>query len=177
MTNKNLTPAAPAVQVKQGSRSQNIDTQESDLGNLDKAIALEGDMTLEELRDSLNCSVSPDINTKDFKNFAGNMKFFNEKVLICIVTSADKNAEAVVDVYNDGIPQRFIRGQWIIARRAYAEVLARAKQFSVTTPEFVDGNGDRSTKIALTHGLRYPFEMRDKNPKGQGWLQSILQEA
>lgn len=174
---KNRTPATPAIHIKHGNDSQLVDTQEFETKDLDKSVTLDADMTIEQLRDSLNSNVSTDINTKEFKKFAGNMKFFDEQVLIRVLPSSEKNAEIVIDVYNDGIPQRFIRGQWVIAKRRYVEVLARSKPFGVTTPEIVDGNGDRTTSIDITHGTRYPFEMRDKNPFGQGWLQSILQEA
>lgn len=171
---KNRTPA---INVTAGSKSQLVDTQDSDLGGMDRSITLEADMTIEQLRDSLNSQVSPDINTADFKEFAGNIKFFDEQVLVRVLPSSEKNAEMVIDVYNDGIVQRFIRGQWVICKRKYVEVLARSKPFGVTTPEVVDGNGDRTTRIDITHGMRYPFEMKDSNPRGQGWLHSILQES
>ena len=173
MANINKTPA---IQVREGS-GKSIDTYDSDLGGLDKSIVLESDMTIEQLRDSLNAHVSPDINTADFKEFAGNIDFFNEQVLVRVMPSAAKDDEQVIDVYNDGIPQRFIRGHWIIAKRKFVEVLARAKPFGVSTPEIIDGNGNRTTAINVAHGMRYPFEMRDSNPRGAGWLQSVLQEA
>lgn len=170
--NQNRTPA---IQVKGSGKV--TDTQDIDTGGLDKSITLEADMSLEELRDSLNAHVSPDVDAPDFKQFAGNIEFMNEEVLVRIIPSAEKSAEQVIDVYNDGIPQRFVRGHWCIAKRKFVEVLARSKPFGVTTPEIIDGNGNRTTAIQLSHGMRYPFEMRDQNPRGQGWLQAILQEA
>lgn len=167
----------PAVHVNPGSGTDLIDSTDYDHGGLDKSIVLEGDMTIEELRDSLNANVAPDIDAGDFKQYAGNLAFMEERVLVRVLPSAEKNAEMVVDTYNDGIVQRFIRGEWVIAKRKFVEVLARAKPFGVQTPEIVDGNGDRATRIDTHVGLRYPFEMKDKNPRGQGWLQSILQEA
>lgn len=168
----NLTPA---IHVKEGGKA--FDTNDADQGELDKSITLEADMSLEELRDSLNAHVAPDVDSPDFKMYAGNIDFMNEQVLICITPTAEKNAEQVIDVYNDGVPQRFVRGHWTLCKRKYVEVLARAKPFGVSTPEIIDGNGDRTTRIDITHGLRYPFEMKDRNQRGQGWLQNILQEA
>lgn len=169
---QNLTPA---IHVKEGGKA--IDTNDTDQGGLDKSIVLEGDMSLEDLRDSLNSHVALDVDSPDFQKFAGNIDFMNEPVLICITPTADKGAEQVIDVYNDGIPQRFVRGHWTVAKRKFVEVLARSKPFGVTTPEITDGNGNRTTRIDVTHGLRYPFEMKDRNPRGQSWLQNILQEA
>jgi hypothetical protein len=176
MGTRNRTPATPAIHMKPGTGTDLIDSDDSDLGGMDKSIVLEGDMTLEELRDSLN-TVSYHTDTPDFKSFTDNVAFMEERVLVNVHPSTDKNAELVIDVFNGGVPQRFIRGEWIIAKRKYVEVLARAKPFGLTTPEITDGNGNRTTKISLQHGMAYPFDMRDPNPRGQGWLQGILREA
>lgn len=160
-----------------GNASRSADTQEMDLGVQDRQITLEGDMSIEELRDSLNARVTLDVGTPDFKDHAENLAFMEERVLVRVMESADKNAEKIVEVFNDGVPQRFVRGQWQIAKRKFVEVLARAKPFSVQTPEMTDGNGNRTTAINVSHGLRYPFEMRDDNPRGQAWLQGVIQEA
>lgn len=143
----------------------------------DREISLGVELSLEELRDQLNKPGTIDIDSRDFKTLADELEFMNEKVLVRIAESSDKHAEKVINVFNDGVPQRFVRGEWTIARRKYVEVLARSKPFSVSTPETVDGNGDRTTAIRTTVGLMYPFEMNDRNPRGNAWLQRVLAEA
>jgi hypothetical protein len=152
------------------------DTLTMDLGDNDRSITLEPEQTLEELRDSLNTPVSRDMNDPAFKKYADETDFMDEKVVVLVHESPEKNAEKIVDVYNNGTPQRFVRGEWVICRRKFVEVLARAKPFGVTTPEIVDGNGDRATKISMASGHRYSFEMRDRNPLGQAWLNNIMRQ-
>lgn len=167
----------PAIQVSPGGLL--VDSTDFDSDGMDKSIMLEADMSIEQLRDSLNTPISCSVDAPDFQKFAGNISFMNEQVLIRILPSAEKDAEQVIDTYNDGIPQRFVRGHWTVVKRKFAEVLARSKPFGVSTPEAIDGNGNRTTRIDVNHGLRYPFEMRDTNPHGRGpaWLQAVLQEA
>lgn len=153
------------------------DTNDIDVGGMDKSITLEADMTIEQLRDSLNASVSHDVNDPGLRKFAADSAFMEEKVLVRVNPSADPGAMRIVESWCNGVPQRFVRGEWVVAKRMFVEVLARAKPFSVTTPEHVDGNGDRTNRIDTHAGQLYPFEMQDRNPVGQRWLQQILQEA
>lgn len=148
-----------------------------DVSKQKRAISLGGDMSLEDLRDSLNSQVSYDMNDPDLHDFIADTKFMEEKVLVRVLPSSDQNAERIVDVFCNGTPQRFPRGHWVIARRMFVEVLARAKPFSVSTPEYVDANGDRTTRMDITPGTRYPFEIRDQNPIGQAWLTNVMHQA
>lgn len=147
------------------------------IGTQDKQIRPTNDQSLEALRDELNATVCTDTSDPAFRKFAADSEFMEGHVLVRILPSAEPHAEKIVDVYNNGTPQRFIRGEWTICRRKYVEVLARAKPFSVSTPEYSDGNGDRTTGMNISNGLRYPFEYRDKHPAGDAWVQGILSEA
>jgi hypothetical protein len=177
MTARNRTPALSGAAADMLTGTQGTDTLTIDLGGLDKSIELTGEMSLQELRDSLNSNISGDMNDPHFKKFTQDSAFMEEQVLVRVHPSTDKSATKIVEVWNNGTPQRFIRGQFVIARRKYVEVLARAKPFSVTTPEVVDHEGNRTTRIDTQAGLMYPFDMNDPNPMGQVWLQSVLQEA
>jgi hypothetical protein len=159
------------------SGTHHVDPLNVSLKHLETKLAPEHDTTLEELRDSLNNSVSMDMNDPHLRKFIADNAFMEEPVLVRVLPSTDPNAEHLVDVYNNGTPQRFPRGTWVIAKRKFVEVLARAKPFSVQTPEYVDPNGDRATRIDRSTALRYPFEMRDRNPVGEAWLSSIISEA
>ena len=170
---RNRTPAFTPDMM---TGTTHTDSQDADIDLHDRSITLDNEMTLEELRDSLNAVVSMNTSDPAFLKFTSDAAFMEEQVLVRVLPSSDQNAEKIVEVFNDGRPQRFIRGKWTIARRKYVEVLARAKPFSVATPEITDGNGDRTTKIDITSGLRYPFEMRDENPIGQHWLNDVLSQ-
>lgn len=112
------------------------------------------------------------------KGWAENMAFANEIVTVNVHESTEKNAEPIVEVFCDGIPQRFVRGQDQDVKRKFVEVLARARttrysQRADNGHNFVEGSVfDPHTAI------RYPFSMvRDDNPRGRDWLKSILQAA
>lgn len=180
---RNRTPAADPLTASLATSDMTTGTtliqplNDVDLSKQKRTASLGGEQSLEELRDSLNSQVSFDMNDPALKDFIADTEFMEEKVLVRVLPSSDQNAERIVDVFNNGIPQRFPRGHWVIARRKFVEVLARAKPFSVTTPEYVDANGDKTTRIDITPGSRYPFEIRDSNPIGQAWLNSVMGEA
>jgi hypothetical protein len=154
--------------------TKTIDTREQKVGQ-NKEVLLNRDTDAEAIRDEFSDIEVMD--TPHFKDKADNLLFMEEYVEVMVHSSTDKNAEKVVDVYVNGTPQRFIRGRRQVVRRKFVESLARAKPFGVATPEATDDNGDKTTKIVTSVALRYPFDMRDKNPRGVQWLQSILQEA
>jgi hypothetical protein len=171
MSSRNRTPAV-TPDMMTGTRT--IESQDAEFDAHDRSIVLEGDLSLEELRDNLNSSVSMDTQDPAFLKYTADSAFMEEEVLVFVHQSTDPNAEKIVEVFCNGTPQRFPRGQWTIARRKYVGVLAHAKPFNVSTPETTDGNGDRTTKIEIAHGLRYPFEIKDRNPIGQAWLNSLI---
>lgn len=172
MNNRTRTRTAAAGAIK-----ADVDTTDIDLGALDKSIELTADMSIEELRDQLNAGTGH-IDSEDFKDFAETIAFMEEKVLVRVLPSAEPGAEKIIEVFNNGTPQRFIRDEWVVARRKYVEVLARALPYSVTTPEALDGRGDKTRRIDIHNGQRFPFEMKDPNShgKGQAWLQNLFME-
>jgi hypothetical protein len=104
--------------------------------------------------------------------------FMHEKLTIVVATSTDKAAENPVQLTVQGVNQFVIRGTRQVVSRKYVEVLARAKQTAIATPEIVDRNGDRAIRIDRSSALRYPFEvLHDPNPNGRAWLDKILAEA
>lgn len=167
------TPAAPQVII--GKDKADFDTGDVDMGVHDVSIELGAELSLEEMRDQLNAGIG----AVDMPQFAGHLEtlaFMEERVLVRVHETTEPHAEKFIEVYNDGKLQIFVRGEWIIAKRKYVEVLARAKPFSVTTPEAVDGRGNATRRIDRHVGQRYQFEMRDKNPKGAAWLNAIMME-
>ncbi len=110
-------------------------------------------------------------------DYAAELAFNEEVVEIMVHETTDKNAAMLVDVYCNGVPQRFIRGVPQKVKRKFVEVLARAKQTRIKT-EIEMRNNEPVNRIVRTTGLRYPFRIEnDRNPKGADWLKRILQQA
>lgn len=110
-------------------------------------------------------------------DYAKDLAFMEELVEVEVHESTDPNAEPVVDLYCNGIPQRFLRGVPIAVKRKYVQILTAARQTSMTTTVKVDGD-NVINRINKHSALRYPFRVvRDDNPKGSDWLRSTLQAA
>lgn len=109
--------------------------------------------------------------------YAADLAFMEELVEVEVHESNDPNAEPIVDLYCNGIPQRIVRGQPIAVKRKYVQILANARQVSMTTETRVQGE-DVINRISKRSALRYPFSVvRDDNRKGRDWLRSVLQAA
>lgn len=112
------------------------------------------------------------------RSHAEELIFMEEMVEVLVHESTDKNAEPMVEVYNNGTVQRFARGRSQICKRKYLEVLARAKETSIATNEDTNRNGEKYYRVDKYTALKYPFSViRDDNPKGQAWLKSVLASA
>lgn len=144
--------------------------------HLDKSISLDSSMSVQDMCDMLNQPIAVDTDSFEFKDYAANMAFMEEIVAVRLHPTNEQNAEPIVEVFCNGVPQRFVRGHWIPVKRKFVEVLARAKPFSVRTPEYVDNNGDRTTRMDINVAVRYPFETRDTQ-MGEAWLNRIRNEA
>jgi hypothetical protein len=150
-----------------------IESGDQSLGKLkDYDLPAQGNLDRSEFRDEIDI-----VNEHEFNDMAKLEAFMMEMVLVEIAPTNDKNAELVVTPNVRGVPQNMLRGkqQWI--KRCYLECLARAKDVGISTQEYVNFQGDKSTKIVRNAGLLYPFRViEDKNPRGAAWLQQILAE-
>lgn len=110
-------------------------------------------------------------------DYAADLAFMEEPVEIEVHESNDPNAEPIVDLYCNGVPQRIVRGQPITVKRKYVQILAGARQVSMSTDTRVQGE-DVINRVSKRSALRYPFSVvRDNNPKGRDWLRFALQAA
>jgi hypothetical protein len=114
--------------------------------------------------------------TPRWKTKVKELAFMDEFVEVIIPKTGNAHEEQFIDVGNNGRPQLIERGVWTKVRRKYVEVLARAKKDYITTPEYVDFQGNRAAKISKTPALLHNIEMRDRNPDGYAWLQRVLGE-
>lgn len=109
--------------------------------------------------------------------YAAQLAFMEERMEVMVHESTDSNAEPIVHVACNGINQFFPRGEPVTVKRKFVEVLARAKQTSIST-QTVNTDRDVINRINKHTALRYPFSViRDENPKGAAWLKSVLASA
>ena len=109
--------------------------------------------------------------------YATELAFMEEPVEVEVHESSDPNAETIVDLYCNGVPQRIIRGQPITVKRKYVQILAGARQVSMSTDTRVEGE-NVVNRVSKRTALRYPFTVtRDDNRLGRDWLRKQLQAA
>lgn len=106
-------------------------------------------------------------------SYAAELAFMEEPVEVMVHEAQGENPDLIVDLYCNGVPQRFIRGQAITVKRKYVEILANARTQNMKTN--INREGDNVYNRVSKHtSLRYPFVMNDPNPKGQAWLKGLL---
>ena len=113
-------------------------------------------------------------------DMAKDLAFLEEPVEVLVHESTDENAALLVDVYHNGVPQRFIRGRPQEVKRKFLYILATCKETNVKTKVNPTGGADGGPVNQITKhtALRYPFSVvRDDNPRGPSWLRDILQQG
>jgi hypothetical protein len=118
------------------------------------------------------------VDTPNWKELAKMEAFYDDEVEIVISETDAPNAENIIQLGVNGVNQFLIRGIPQIVKRKFVEVLCHAQPENLSTPEYIDPNGNRATKVVKTKGLKYPFRvLRDSSPDGRRWLESILRTA
>ena len=150
------------------------DTDELDLGMTQEfVIPSVGKLDRTEFRDEFES-----VDTPNWKELAKTTAFYEDEVEVVISDTDAPNAEQIIQLSVNGTNQFLIRGVPQIIKRKFVEVLAHAQPENLSTPEFIDPNGNRATKVVKTRGLKYPFRvLRDSSPDGRRWLESILKTA
>lgn len=129
---------------------------------------VEGGVAREDLLDTPVRDVRRDKKTLDA------MAFMEEPVKIMVHESTDENAQPVVDVYCNGVPQRFVRGMEQVVKRKFVQILINARTTSVRTRTGVEG-GNVVNQLTRHTAVRYPFSViEDRNPRGGAWLRESL---
>lgn len=116
------------------------------------------------------------VNAFQFKDMAELEAFMNEKVVVEVLPTPDRNAEFLIPLNVNGTTQNVIRNRQIPIRRKYVEVLARAKEVTVSTSEYEDVVGNRAVRVNRTPSLKFPFRTIGDSPRGDAWLKQILAE-
>jgi hypothetical protein len=138
----------------------------------------EDEHTGRKKKPKLNATLIEPVDKPVNKEWAEQMAFNEEIIKIRVHESTDKLAENPVEVFCNGMPQRFIRGQEQAVKRKYVEVLARAKQTTFGNQKITIGQGEETYVYPSHTALRYPFSVvEDPSPKGRDWLKSVLAEG
>ena len=104
------------------------------------------------------------------KSYLDELAFNEEEMVVMVNETSDENAENPVIVGNGGVFAQFFRGQATVAKRKFVDCLI-VKSGRVTTPETLNGAGERTNVIRQQSAHKYPFMVvEDKNPKGREWL-------
>lgn len=128
--------------------------------------------------DSLDPPLIEPVYGPNWKDKAEILAFMEEKIEIVVNPTAEKGASPIVEVWNGGRPQRFIRGRPQVCKRKFVDALARAKEVSYTQEQYKDANGADAIRNIPTTTLRYTFQViEDQSPKGRDWLKQLLAEA
>lgn len=160
--------------MNRGIPAKKIDTNEVDVGQKSH-IDVPATGILD--RSALHEEGIEVVQSAGIDEYAKELAFMEELVEVEVHESTDPNAEPVVDLYCNGIVQRIIRGVPISVKRKYVQILANARQTSMTTTVKVDGD-NVVNRINKHTAARYPFRvLRDDNPKGRDWLRGALQSA
>lgn len=129
-------------------------------------------------KDSLEPALIEPVDRPVDHGWAGDMAFLEEPVSVRVAESADKNAESIVEVFCNGVPQRFIRGQTQTVKRKFIGVLCRAKPTSFSQVKRQSDDGVEQYVEVPHTAVRYPFSvMEDQNPIGRAWLEAELAAA
>ena len=144
----------------------------------DMQIGQDSPLELPEVGNSINRNIDV-VDGPDAMDKAEMLAFMEEPVKIMVHTSADPNAEAVIQTGVNGRTQFFIRGMDQVVRRKYVECLARAKHTGFTQKTVNDLQTGNVTQKMIPHtALKYPFSVvQDDNRRGRDWLKQILAEA
>lgn len=105
------------------------------------------------------------------------LAFMEEEIEVMVAETEDANAENPVIVGNNGIFKVFFRGHPTVAKRKFVDCLI-VKSGRVTTPETLNGAGERTNLIKQHNAHKYPFTLiQDRNPKGIEWMRRRLAEV
>lgn len=102
----------------------------------------------------------------------------NEEIVRIIVSDTnDKLATRIPDLYINGVPQRFIRGQEQNVKWKYVELLARCVETTYTQQKDRDDQGIEFYRNIPHTALKYPFTLIDAPQKFHDRLKAVRAEV
>ena len=111
-------------------------------------------------------------------SYARDLSFMAEPVEVLILPSHDKNdTTRLVSVSVNGKSYYLLRGEWQTVPRFVLEVIVRAKRETWQFGYRKAADGSTFETSNAYNVLRYPHHIKDKNPKGQAWYDSIKDQV
>jgi hypothetical protein len=104
------------------------------------------------------------------------MAMSNEAVEIMVHETTDKNANQLPDIYINGTPQRFVRGQTQAVKWKFVELLARCRETTYTQQKYRDDDGNEGYRNIPHTALKYPFSLVNASQKFQDRLKAVMAE-
>jgi hypothetical protein len=105
------------------------------------------------------------------------LKFMEEPVTVLVAESTNPHDTPVIEVWNGGRKEFFLRGQEKVVRRKFVEVLARMKKTVYSQRLEKDANGVEFYRNIPHTASQHPFAVIEDTPKGREWLKGIMKEA
>lgn len=104
------------------------------------------------------------------------LAFMEEPVTVFIHQTADKNAEKVFEIFNNGQVEIFRRGETKTVKRKFVNELATRKITTYTQERRQNTMTGIMEDVQLpSTALRYPFSVtEDGHPRGRDWLDATL---
>ena len=128
-------------------------------------------------KESLEDAVIEPADRMPSKEWSEQMAMNEEKVKIIVHETTDKNANQIPDIYVNGIPQRFLRGQEQVIRWKFVELLARCRETIYTQQKYRDDDGNEGYRNIPHTALKYPFSMVDASQKFHDRLKAVMAEV
>jgi hypothetical protein len=112
------------------------------------------------------------------EKYAEELAFLEEYVEVMINPSTDpRDTTRLVDgIGCNGQFECFMRGEWKKVKRKFLYSLATAKPVSYQFGIKMGRDGRPTNTDFAASVSRFPFQVRDQNPKGAAWLQHVLEQ-
>lgn len=120
-------------------------------------------------------SIDPVLAADGLDKIAAEEAFMHEVVEVLLAETTDENAAPHIILNVNGVNQPVFRGVSTRMRRCFVEVLARCKETKYNQVQDKYELDRQELKARTAHA--YPFQMFDKNPRGQAWLKAVMAEA
>lgn len=111
------------------------------------------------------------------KEWANQMNMNEEIVKIIVQDTNDKLSTRIPDLYVNGIPQRFLRGQEQAVKWKFVELLARCVETTYTQQKDRDEQGIEFYRNVPHTALKYPFTLVDAPQKFHDRLKAVRAEV
>ena len=100
-----------------------------------------------------------------------------EYVEVVVHETTDKTANQLPDIYVNGIPQRFVRGQAQKVKWKFIEQMARCRETTYTQQKYLDDNGTETYRMIPHTALKYPFALVNASQKFHDRLKAMMAEV